>query len=408
MTDVAPRLSWRFDVILLLCVAVVAIIAFWSPALDLDTARPFFQPDHPDGPWPEQHEPPWPFFYVGGSYIVGLLALGALIVMIGANFNRPLWRLRHRAAFIFLAIALGPGLLVNAIFKDHWGRPRPRQVEELGGRWEYQPPLVKGVSGKGKSFPTGHASVGFVYCVFFFLWRNRRPMLGWAALLAATTLGAAIGVGRLAAGAHFFSDTVWSWWMVYAAAAFTYHVLIPVPRREAADAGRKIEKTSLSKRGKILVTTGYSALGGLLVFFLLLANPIYEDLRADVTAGDAPATGRVVEIVADHADLTLIVTDDITDPVVSIDGSARGFGLPTNEVDDELELTDGVIRYEIEQTGIFTELDTQLVVTLASEGLDAVRILIEEGERDLQIDDDIEPPLLDMGSSAATEKAPAP
>ena len=24
--------------------------------------------------------------------------------------------------------ALGPGLVVNVLFKDHWGRPRPREV----------------------------------------------------------------------------------------------------------------------------------------------------------------------------------------------------------------------------------------------------------------------------------------
>ena len=26
-------------------------------------------------------------------------------------------------------MALGPGLMVNTIFKDHWGRPRPVMLE---------------------------------------------------------------------------------------------------------------------------------------------------------------------------------------------------------------------------------------------------------------------------------------
>jgi hypothetical protein len=41
--------------------------------------------------------------------------------------------MRMYGLFILLSVILGPGLLVNLVFKDHWGRPRPRQVVALGG-----------------------------------------------------------------------------------------------------------------------------------------------------------------------------------------------------------------------------------------------------------------------------------
>ena len=37
------------------------------------------------------------------------------------------------AVFLVLSLLLGPGLLVNVILKDNWGRPRPGSVVEFGG-----------------------------------------------------------------------------------------------------------------------------------------------------------------------------------------------------------------------------------------------------------------------------------
>src|SRR6185369_921132 len=35
--------------------------------------------------------------------------------------------------FLIATLALAPGLLVNVLLKDHWGRPRPIDVTQLGG-----------------------------------------------------------------------------------------------------------------------------------------------------------------------------------------------------------------------------------------------------------------------------------
>jgi lipid A 4'-phosphatase len=51
------------------------------------------------------------------------------------------WRLPNvpprAAVFLTISLLLGPGLLVNVILKDDWGRPRPGSVIELGGSHAY-------------------------------------------------------------------------------------------------------------------------------------------------------------------------------------------------------------------------------------------------------------------------------
>src|SRR5947209_14357959 len=42
-------------------------------------------------------------------------------------------------AFLALTLALGPGLLVNGIIKEHSHRPRPFQTQEFGGPWQFRP-----------------------------------------------------------------------------------------------------------------------------------------------------------------------------------------------------------------------------------------------------------------------------
>ncbi len=46
---------------------------------------------------------------------------------------------RYRLACSFLALLyiLGPGVLVNLLFKEHWGRPRPVNIVEFGGTQQY-------------------------------------------------------------------------------------------------------------------------------------------------------------------------------------------------------------------------------------------------------------------------------
>ncbi|HCX59124.1 MAG TPA: PAP2 family protein, partial [Candidatus Cloacimonas sp.] len=67
---------------------------------------------------------------------------------------------RNRKLYLFLVLAMiiGPGIIVNSALKENWGRPRPRDVEQFGGRYAYEAPLEIDLSSPGKSFPCGHAT----------------------------------------------------------------------------------------------------------------------------------------------------------------------------------------------------------------------------------------------------------
>src|SRR5262249_17281468 len=143
--------------------------------LDIVAARAFYRPGQPD-PWPLAHRFPWSALYGAAPWITASLVLAGLAAL-GAGALRGPGTLRQTGVFLLLCVILGPGLTVNVLFKDHWGRPRPRDLTELGGTATYVPPLVPSRQG-GASFPCGHCSVGFLYAAGWWTWRRTHPQ--WA------------------------------------------------------------------------------------------------------------------------------------------------------------------------------------------------------------------------------------
>lgn len=124
--------------------------------------------------------------------------------------GKPEAGLRRRFAYLLVVMLLGPGLLVNGLFKAEWGRARPSQVVEFGGTKTFTPALVRtDQCAKNCSFVSGHASMGFYLAAL--AWVLRDPRWLWAGIV----LGAYAGLGRMAQGAHFLSDVVFSFWCVY-------------------------------------------------------------------------------------------------------------------------------------------------------------------------------------------------
>ena len=128
------------------------------------------------------------------------------------------------ALFVVALLALGPGLLVNTVFKDHWGRPRPADIVQFGGTETYRSFWHPGSPEQGRSFPSGHAAVGFFLMAPFFVLRRKAP--GWArrALLAGILYGLTMGLGRMIQGGHFLTDVIWSGCMVYFSGLFLYYL----------------------------------------------------------------------------------------------------------------------------------------------------------------------------------------
>mgnify|MGYP003338421568 CR=1 FL=1 len=91
----------------------------------------------------------------------------------------------RRLLFLAASLAIGPGLLVNAFFKETWGRPRPSETTLFGGPWEFVRAWVPGGSCPTNcSFPSGEASgaAWLLALVFVVPERWRRPTLALVAL----------------------------------------------------------------------------------------------------------------------------------------------------------------------------------------------------------------------------------
>ena len=75
----------------------------------------------------------------------------------------------------------------------------------------------KGISGEGKSFPSGHASVAFYLFTPFFPLRGSRKK--WAVLFLSLGMsyGILMGFTRMVQGGHFPSDVVWAGGFTYLA-----------------------------------------------------------------------------------------------------------------------------------------------------------------------------------------------
>jgi membrane-associated PAP2 superfamily phosphatase len=209
-------LDWVLPVVLL----ALLTVPFFTGDLDVRVARRFYVPG--EG-WPVGAREPWRFLKYYGFVPAWIIAVGALLVWIG-SFVRPSWRrMRRGAMFLVFVMTIGPGVIVNDVFKEQWGRPRPRDLVEFGGNRAYVPPLVKSAPENGGSFASGHAATGFFLLVPYFLLRRTRPGLGAAVFAGGIVYGSLVGYARIAQGAHFPSDVLWGLGIVYlTAVAFFY------------------------------------------------------------------------------------------------------------------------------------------------------------------------------------------
>jgi membrane-associated PAP2 superfamily phosphatase len=145
---VAIVLDWVIPVVLLAAVTAV----FFRTDLDVRIARHFYVPG--EG-FPTGAKPLWHWMKHYGTVPPLVIAIAALGVFLGSLFRPRMRPMRRSALFLSLVMLVGPGLIVNDTFKDHWGRPRPRDLVELGGKHEYVPPLVMSPREYGASFCSG-------------------------------------------------------------------------------------------------------------------------------------------------------------------------------------------------------------------------------------------------------------
>lgn len=146
-------------------------------------------------------------------------AIASLLFKKGRQHNRLVLAL-------FIALVVGPGLIVNSVFKDNWGRPRPVQSEEFGGKHPHRAVLEYNWGNYGKSFPSGHAAVPLAFLVLAFA-AHKRGKLKLAKRLAIGIVAwyLATSVARIVAGGHHFSDVAWAGYFAYLSAWLCYRYI---------------------------------------------------------------------------------------------------------------------------------------------------------------------------------------
>jgi len=293
-----------------------------------------------------------------------LAALGIFAFSASFVFKKAV-KFRKPAALIILTFMLGPGLFINVICKNYTGRPRPREVKEFGGRWDFREPFVFGKPGRGFSFPCGHASMGFVFYAVYLAYRKKYPKTAVSFLAGSFILGGAVGLARLAQGAHFASDVLWSAGFTVLAAESIHYFWI-----QTWD-----DKKELFGGGKNM-NIGFAAFGAAMIFiaaaFFMSATPFNRFRHYTFGCGAV--------FSADTDDASFNISGGAATGAGSLDFSAAGFGLPWADLEDDLKVTADGEYYFIKKKGSFSELNSTVELTAPACSYEKISINTKKGD----------------------------
>jgi len=212
-------------VAILFCL-IVSLFFLAFPDVDLRVSGLFYDPA---AGFPGARVPALRTLRDSGDIAVRLVVL-ILLVSIVLKIVLP-WRRSLVPAnvglFLLAGLALGPGLLVNAILKDHWGRPRPVAIDLFGGTAPYvEVWRVTDYCARNCSFVAGEASSA-AWLVALALVVPRRYRL--PTLLVTGLFAVALSLNRIAFGGHFLSDVLLAWGLTGLVMAVLYRLIFISP-----------------------------------------------------------------------------------------------------------------------------------------------------------------------------------
>lgn len=224
------------ELVIVPLLVAIAVFVFDLGDYDLSLSGYFFDPASKN--WPATADPAIDFlnhYFLEWFTVFAVLTAVGLVVVARVVGNGHEWR--RVGVFLLLTMAIGPGLLINGLFKTQWGRPRPEQVIEFGGQQAFRRPFDPGKGGAperggaGRSFPSGHAAVAFWSSSAFFVARYLMPGGAPIVLLVSIALGTVVGVARVATGRHFVSDVLWAGIIVFTVNGLIAYAVLKLPRR---------------------------------------------------------------------------------------------------------------------------------------------------------------------------------
>ncbi len=375
----AYRRYWLPELIVLIALGLATTVLFAVTDLDISSIRPYFHPELAD-PWPVSNHPVWRVFYRSAPWVTASLAVAGVALLIVGTVRGKSGRYRWYGLFLLLCVAIGPGLIINATLKDHWGRPRPRQLVQFGGQLEYAAPLLP-AGEHGKSFPCGHCSVGYLYAAGWWFWRRRHPWRGTLSLAVGLVTGTLLGIGRMAAGAHFLSDAVWSALIAYGTAHVLYYYILRIPAREDSQPAL-YPLIGHNPRLKAAVIGAGIVLGLGIIAGGMLASPCDRELGEHVRLSAYPEEPRIVEVHADTLDLELRLVAKPSDEI-TVSGAMHGFGPPNSEIRARWDFERRpvpMLRYRIVEEGFFTDVDGNAVMRIPVGEVKKIIVRIGHGD----------------------------
>jgi len=373
------RRYWLPEAVVLALLTLVTVVLFAVTDLDLVTIRPFYHPEL-SAPWPVSNDPLWLLFYRSAPWITGSLAVAGVALLITGVIREKSRRLRLYGIFILLCVIIGPGLIINLVLKDHWGRARPRQLVEFGGSSEYSQPLVP-FRASGKSFPCGHCSVGYLYGIGWWVWRRSHPRRAAVSLAAGLAMGTLLGIGRMTDGGHYLSDAFWSALIALGIAHVLYYYVLRIPAREDS---RSVLYPLLrrSPRLKAAVIASSVLIGAGIIGGGLLANPHYTDLTAHIRLADFPSEPKILEVTADTLDVELSLVS-VPPGEIACSGAIHGFGLPSSEFIVTWKFEERplpTLHYHVVPEGLFTDIDGIARIRVPVQDLAKVIVRVKHGD----------------------------
>ena len=342
----------KYNLLLLLLLITAHTSVFWFSDVDIQAANFFYFPEE-SNVWRLGEHPIWKFFYQLGPIITISVAVSALVVILLSTIKISWGLYRIQAAFILFSFLLGPGLIVNTLFKDNWGRPRPIHIEQFKGTEQYVPPLKYNAQGDGKSFPSGHSSLGFAFIAFWFLWRKRKPLWAKAALGFSLLLGSLLGIARMAAGGHFLSDVFWSLWIPLLSSIALYYFFF----RKALESDVQPSQQSIWKN--IL----YSLIAFVILAYGLFNWPLQQNDHIQLEVSSK------ISLKADKANLYLQYGEEGSKKI-EIAHQVDGFGLPFSKqvlsTVIEQNMKNSILHINLKSHGFFSELESKLTIKIPS------------------------------------------
>lgn len=368
------RLSRPLQILIVLGLTLVGFlllsIPFWIWPVDLAVQAKAF--DAEGGGWYLSKTEPWNLLYKVGTLPALIFVLATIAIFVLSFRYREVLPARKLAAYFVLCMLIGPGLLINAVFKEHWGRPRPRDVEPFGGQYAHERVWQYDETSPGKSFPCGHCSMGFYFfslaLVFAAAGRRRSALY---VLGGALVLGGFLGVARIVQGGHFLSDVLWSAGMCLFASVGLFYAL--ALDRSLAYRPRQ-SRDGLAIPLWVKLAGAGLALVGILSIGLATPYEREESYPLELAENQELELSLILEGVS-H----VIVLSEDEEPAIYTKG--QGFGLPGSAIKSQWKDEPGegehYFQYKQRRSGFFTELKqtSRIVIPSNRKGYFKVEIL---------------------------------